>query len=74
MARKQPQVARELASIHRFRDSVALYVSDGKTTYLDPKVARQIARQLYACARDVESRTFINSEFKTVDIELGAPT
>lgn len=51
--------------IHRFRDCVAVYLANGETRYLTPRAARAIARELNGCARDIEARTFSDSQFGT---------
>jgi len=58
------------ANVHRFRDTVAVSVGTGETTYLSPAQARQLARALYVAARDVEHVEFIESKVvtKTIDI------
>lgn len=56
-----------MAQIHRFHDTAALYVGGNATVYLTPKEARDIARALQACARDIEARRFVESEFRTVE-------
>jgi hypothetical protein len=57
------------ASIHRFRNAVALYIGNGQTVYVSAQVSRKIAKALNACARDIVARDFTESKFQTVDIE-----
>jgi hypothetical protein len=49
-----------LAQVHRFDDCVAVYVGvrghKGKTVYLSPREANDLARALNACASDVRKR------------------
>jgi len=59
------------AQIHRFRGSVALWVGNGQTVYLDPKMAQSIARSLNACARDIKEKpSFSESDFQTVEFKF----
>ncbi|AZO29365.1 hypothetical protein [Mesorhizobium sp. M1B.F.Ca.ET.045.04.1.1] len=60
-----------VASVHRFRDFIALCVGDGPTVYLSPKAASQIARALNKCARSVKTEKFTDSHFGSVYIEDG---
>lgn len=59
-----------LAQIHRFRESVAIYLAGGKTIYLSPKEAKAIAKALNAAARDIKANPFVESGFSTVVVEL----
>lgn len=58
-----------MAQVHRFRDSVAVYLGKGETVYLTPATAHKIAKAMNACARDIKARDFIDSEFSTVTIK-----
>lgn len=61
----------QTAQIHRFRGSVALYVGNGQTVYIDPKMARAIARSLNACVRDIKKKPkFYESDFQTVEFKF----
>lgn len=61
----------QTAQIHRFLGSVALYVGNGQTVYIDPKMARDIARSLNACARNIKEKPkFCESDFRTVTFEF----
>jgi hypothetical protein len=46
-----------LAQVHRFDDCVAVYVNvqgqQGKTVYLSPREANDLARAINACATDI---------------------
>jgi hypothetical protein len=57
------------ASVHRFRDSVAVFVGDGATTYLTPAQALALAEALASCARDVTGHAFVASPFQTVNVD-----
>lgn len=62
------------AYIHRFRDKVAISLpGKGPTVYLTPKEARQIAKALNACARDVKALSFTASEFSSTSVDISAP-
>lgn len=62
------------AYIHRFRDKVAISLpGKGATVYLTPKEARQIAKALNACARDVKNLSFSASEFTSTSVDVSAP-
>lgn len=59
-----------IASVHRFRDKVAVYAGDGPTTYLTPTQARELAFALLGCSEDIfKFERFSQSQFNTVDIE-----
>jgi len=60
-----------IGSVHRFRDTVAVYIGTGATVYLSTKEAVALARALNACSRDIKKSSFVNSEFKTTDIKRG---
>jgi hypothetical protein len=49
------------ASIHRFRDWIAVRVGKGATEYLTPEMARKLAVSLAKFADDVEHRKFTDS-------------
>ena len=57
-----------IASVHRFRDQVAVYVGDGSTTYLTAKQARALARALRDCAKSVVDEEFVDSAFGTREV------
>ena len=58
------------AQVHRFHDTVAVFVSDGedrgKTVYFTPKDARRLSRALNACAKNIGAENFTKSGFSTV--------
>lgn len=66
------------ASVHRFRQFVALACRNiasprgGGTVYLTANEALALADALTACATDCQRREFINSEFRTRNIEPNA--
>ena len=57
-----------IASVHRFGDQVAIYVGNGRTTYLTTKQARALARALRDCARSVVNEKFFESSFGTREV------
>jgi hypothetical protein len=59
-----------IASVHRFRDAVAVYVGTGPTQYLTPKEARKLARAINTAARSCDSEAFKDSSVGTIHIEL----
>lgn len=58
------------ASIHRYRDKVAIYLGEGKTIYLTVRDAEFIAQALDDCATDIRNVNFTNSEFTTRSTKL----
>ena len=59
------------ASVHRFRNLVALYVPGlDETVYLSHQEAGKLARALNKAARSVRSETFLNSQVGTLEIPL----
>jgi len=71
-----------MVRVYRFRDKVAIHltvrsssecgafgVGDGQTVYLSPDVAKELGEALIECVKDVEDYRFIDSPFKTVEIE-----
>ena len=59
---------KNVASVHRFGDQVAIYVGDGSTTYLTAKQARALARALRDCAKSVVDEKFVDSAFGTREV------
>lgn len=57
-----------MASIHRFRDSVAVWLGDGNTLYMTPRDARRLAKAINAAARDVIQKPFADSTVGTVEM------
>lgn len=70
MARKPHAAeAKLIASVHRFRDKIAVFVGNGETTYLTVAQARKLADAIGSCARDVEfGPDFPRSTFNPVNI------
>jgi len=59
-----------MASVHRFRDKVAIHVGNGQTVYLSPAKAAQLGLALIDCAEDVvKYPKFSESPFNTVEVE-----
>lgn len=56
------------AQIHRFGDTVAVYVENGQTVYLTPEDARELAYELAKCANDCEARKFAHSRYVTKEL------
>jgi len=56
-------------TMHRFRDYVTFHARGMDTTYISAALARQFAAALLECAQDIESGGFVQSEFKSRDIE-----
>ena len=59
---------KNVASVYRFGDQVAIYVGDGSTTYLMAKQARALARALRDCAKSVVDEKFFESSFGTREV------
>ena len=59
---------KNVASVHRFGDQVAIYVGDGSTTYFTAKQAGDLARALRDCAKSVVNEKFVNSAFRTREV------
>lgn len=57
------------AQVHRFRDTVAAYLSGDKTQYLTPKDARKLARALNRAARSVDTCKFTESSDLTFELK-----
>ena len=57
-----------MAQVHRFRDTVAVYVGGGETVYLAPQNARKLARALNAAARSCDRESFTESTCGTVNV------
>ena len=57
-----------IASVHRFGDKVAIYISNGSTTYLTAKQARALSRALRACAKSVVDEKFVDSSFGVQEV------
>lgn len=55
------------AQVHRYRDSVAVYLGKGQTVYLTPKEARQFARAINKTAKSCQSETFAQSTCGTTE-------
>ena len=51
---RQEEATSHIARIHKFRDSVALYLKSGRTEYLSPKEAISLAKELTRCAKQAE--------------------
>lgn len=58
------------ASVHRFRDYVAVHVGTGETVYLEPKQAKALARALNKVARDCENEAFSDSTVGTISLDF----
>lgn len=51
--------------VHRFHDTVAVYVGDGQTTYLTPDQAIELGQALAAFGYDVNNVPFVESTLPT---------
>lgn len=60
-----------MAQVHRFHDSVALYIGTGETVYLTHDQAQQLGRALIDCAHDVWKVPFGKSDIGTVRVDIG---
>lgn len=58
-----------IASVHRFHDTVAVYMGTGETVYLDVEQAATLAAAIQKCKRDIFSNGFTDSKFQKVSIE-----
>lgn len=59
------------ASVHRFRDLVAVRTGAGTTVYLTPRAAQQLSRAIARAARSVERERFGASSFGSVEVHDG---
>jgi hypothetical protein len=60
---------KQRASVHRFREDVAIYVGNGETVYIPAKEARKLARAINRAAKSCETETFAESSVGTLEIE-----
>lgn len=58
------------AQVHRFRDSVALYVGKGETVYLRPGDARKLARAINRAAKSCATESFAESTCGTAQFDF----
>lgn len=57
------------ANLHRFHDKAAISLpGNGETVYLTAHAARQLAHALHACARSIETKDFLYSNFGTMEV------
>ena len=61
-------MTQNIASIHRFGESVAVHVGDGQTVYLSRHQAAVLSDALARCARNIADKSFADSEFGTINI------
>ncbi|HEJ3175094.1 TPA: hypothetical protein SL339_000788 [Pseudomonas aeruginosa] len=63
------------AQIHRFGDRVAVSLpGKGETVYLSEKEARELARVLVDCARNIKGQPkFSESDFVTASVDIADP-
>lgn len=57
-----------IATVHRFRDSVAVRTGQGETVYLSPAQARKLANALRIAARSCSTEKFTDSNVGTLEI------
>lgn len=60
--------SRVLARVHRFCDTVAIYVDQGETVYLTVKQARSLSAAINKISRSIERETFAKSSGLTKGI------
>ena len=62
------------AQVHRYGDSVAVWIGNGACTYISPNDARALAAALTGAANDVDrNRSPINSSFLSRNFDF-SPT
>lgn len=59
-----------IASVHRFHESVAARLGDGSTTYLTAMQARYFAEALLLAAASCESESFVFSNVGTISVPV----
>jgi hypothetical protein len=59
------------ARVYRFHERVVVRIGDSKEFYLDAETAEEFCTAIEACAVDVATEEFRDSEFRTVEIEIG---
>jgi hypothetical protein len=60
------------ASVHRFRDLVAVRTGNGQTVYLSPKAAAELSAALSRAAGSIEATPYDETAFAPVDILDGS--
>lgn len=63
-----PPAKAMVAQVHRFGDTVAVYVGKGATTYLSGADARKLARALNRCAKSIAAESFVDSHCGTFEL------
>lgn len=59
------------AQVHRYGDSVAVYIGTGPGVYMHPKDARRLARALVNAAKSVKNEpNYSTSTFSTVGFDF----
>lgn len=58
------------AQVHRFRDSVAVWIGTGETVYMTPRDARRFARAINKAAKSCESESFADSTCGTAAFDF----
>lgn len=59
------------ASVHRFRNTVALSVGNGQTVYICAGLAQELAKALEAAAADIIRSAYTSSNLPPVTLDLG---
>lgn len=59
-----------MAQVHRFRECVTIWLGTGETVYLSAKDARKLSGAINKTARDIEARSFGNSQCGTHSFEF----
>ncbi len=62
-------MANNIASVHRFRNKIAVYLGAGETVYLSVSQTRKLIEGLTRCADSVESESFCDSSFGILEVE-----
>ena len=55
--------------VHRFHDSVAIWIGTGETVYLTTKDARKLSRAINKTCRSIERERYLDSSDLTFSLE-----
>ena len=56
------------SQVHRFRDTVAVYIGKGETVYMTPHQARELGQALIDTADDIDKVKFTESTLPTFTV------